>query len=191
MLLRRRSRPVAADAAGVFSPGRPTPRSPRPILRPKSSRWWASTWTSSSSRARRCGAWSLRAPRRARFPAPSPACGSPIRQTGSRPTLGATAIKQVTAADGTRLLVFDETTKCLAPPDAEKLAAIHRAAAAAEAANPPAASPKPARTRPARPAKKSGENRPPRAATRPPAASRTKRNGWSSSRRPAFGCGPT
>ena len=48
--------------------------------------------------------------------------------TGSETLLGALAVEQVTSLDGTRRLVFDATSKALAPPDAERLAAIHKEA---------------------------------------------------------------
>ncbi|MCD4727792.1 MAG: DUF1570 domain-containing protein [Pirellulales bacterium] len=48
--------------------------------------------------------------------------------TGSRPMLGASAVKRITAPDGKELFVFEEKSKCLAPPDEEKLAEIRRAA---------------------------------------------------------------
>ncbi|MEN6452525.1 MAG: hypothetical protein ABFC96_18705 [Thermoguttaceae bacterium] len=73
--------------------------------------------------------------------------------TGSRPILGASAVKRVTAADGTPLLAFDEPTRCLASPDAATLATIHQAAATTKQASRQATS-KPNEPKSPRPAKK-------------------------------------
>ncbi|MEN6457459.1 MAG: basic secretory protein-like protein [Thermoguttaceae bacterium] len=53
--------------------------------------------------------------------------------TETRPTLVAAAIKRVTEVNGAELLVFDDVTKSLVPPDEETRAAIHAAATAAKA----------------------------------------------------------
>ncbi|MBU4398370.1 MAG: hypothetical protein KKE86_03440 [Planctomycetes bacterium] len=68
--------------------------------------------------------------------------------TGSRPILGASAVKRITAPDGKELLVFEEKSKYLAPSDEEKLAEIRRAA---ESKKGPSASGKPRPGRKAKP----------------------------------------
>ncbi|MBN1395024.1 MAG: hypothetical protein JW959_08370 [Pirellulales bacterium] len=50
--------------------------------------------------------------------------------TGSRPVLGAAGINRITSVDGQELLVFEEKSRCLAPPDEETLAKIRQAAEA-------------------------------------------------------------
>ena len=65
-------------------------------------------------------------------------------ESGIHTMLGAAAVRRVSGVDGTVYLIFDAPSKALAPPDAERLAAIHEAAAAAEkkAADEAAAAPK-------------------------------------------------
>ncbi len=48
-------------------------------------------------------------------------------KSGSRPILGAAAVKRVTSPDGKVLLVFEEQSKCLAPPDEKILADVRQA----------------------------------------------------------------
>ncbi len=54
-------------------------------------------------------------------------------ESGSRPIIGASGVRRVTSAEGAELLVFEEKSKSLAPPDEDKLAEIRRAAEAAPA----------------------------------------------------------
>jgi len=55
--------------------------------------------------------------------------------SGSRPMLGAATIKNVSTGAGEPLLVFEEKSRCLAPPDEEKLAEIRRSASASRGAS--------------------------------------------------------
>ena len=64
-------------------------------------------------------------------------------ETGVQALLGASAIVRVSGVDGKCYLIFDAPSKALAPPDAEQLEAIHKAAAAA--GEKPAAQPAPVR----------------------------------------------
>ena len=52
-------------------------------------------------------------------------------ETGVHTLLGASAVLRVLGIDGKCYLIFDAPSKCLAPPDAERLAAIHQAVASA------------------------------------------------------------
>ena len=52
-------------------------------------------------------------------------------ETGVQALLGASAVVRVSGVDGKCYLIFDASSKALAPPDAEQLEAIHKAAAAA------------------------------------------------------------
>lgn len=71
-----------------------------------------------------------------------------VPATGSRPIMGAAAVKRITTLDGKELLVFEAKSKCLAPPDAEILAKIRRAA---ESKKRPSASRKPRHGRKTKP----------------------------------------
>lgn len=80
-------------------------------------------------------------------------------ETGALTILGASAVTEVTDADGRQLLIFDAPSKSLAPPDADQLEAIHKAAADAPTehhakTSPPAKSPRTPKTRAAKSKKK-------------------------------------
>jgi hypothetical protein len=66
-------------------------------------------------------------------------------ESGVHTMLGAAAIRRVLGVDGKVYLIFDATSKALAPPNAERLAAIHEVVAAIQkkAAAEAAAAPKP------------------------------------------------
>lgn len=51
-----------------------------------------------------------------------------VPSSGSRPILGASSIDNITLANGEKLLVFEEKSRCLAPADEKKLAEIRQAA---------------------------------------------------------------
>lgn len=75
--------------------------------------------------------------------------------SGARPILGASAIKNVTSANGRQLLVFEEKSRCLAPPDEKILAEIRRKAKAAKGASGKGKSRPGRRTKPDKQTKKS------------------------------------
>ena len=110
--------------------------------------------------------------------------------TGLKTLLGAAAVAQVSGIDGKHLLIFDATSKSLAPPDAESLAAIHKAVCAICEKTGGEAKPQKS-TRPTGPhaskSKKGGFS----AADRKRVGRKTRPSGSSISRRPAFGCGPS